>query len=470
MGSSSIVRRRLLNIAAVFVVLFALLAAQEARVQLLDRASIGERSGNPRHAQGNASRGELLDAGGDPLAYSKGARRIYPAGRALAQLVGYSSPVYGESGLEAAFDNVISPSSGGADAAGLGGLVRRQGSQAVRAGSVVLTLRRDITAVVDAALPSGIRGAAVVLDPRTGAILAMVNRPTFDPNDVEHLFAGLRTRADSPLLDRALDGLYPPGSTFKIVTGSAALDRGAIDINDTFNDPGYYQIGQYSVHNDSNEVTGTQDLTGAFALSSNVDFAQIGVKLGPDDFYAYLQRFQIGSDAGMPIPVTRDEVPPEASISQSELAQMAFGQGGLTVTPLRMALVASTIADRGVLMRPSIVKEIRIPGRPPVRIPPAVWDRPISSQTADEVRSMMEAVVRYGTGTAAALPSVTVAGKTGTGTHNGAPPDAWFVCFAPAESPRLTVAVLVEDSGYGGAVSAPIARAILQGALPLYPR
>jgi peptidoglycan glycosyltransferase len=463
------VRRRLLNIAAVFVVLFALLAAQEARVQMLDRAAIAGRSGNPRHAQGNDARGELLDAGGDPLAYSKDGRRIYPAGRSLAQLVGYSSPVYGESGLEAAFDSVISPSSGGADPAGAAGLVRRHEAQAVRAGSVVLTLRRDIAAVADAAMPNGIRGAAVVLDPRTGAILAIVNRPTFDPNDVEKSFAGLRTRADSPLLDRALDGLYPPGSTFKIVTASAALDRGAIDIGDSFSDPGYFQIGQYSVHNDSNEVTGTQDVTGAFALSSNVDFAQIGVKLGPDDFYAYLQRFQIGSDVEMPIPVTRDEVPPEPSISQSELAQMSFGQGGLAVTPLRMALVASAIANGGVMMRPALVKEILIPGRPPVRIPPAVWDRPISSDTADEVRSMMEAVVRYGTGTAAALPSVSVAGKTGTGTHNGAPPDAWFVCFAPAESPRLTVAVLVEDAGYGGAVSAPIAREILQGSLPLYP-
>src|ERR1700730_6943286 len=126
-GSSTIVRRRLLNIAAVFVVLFALLAAQEARVQLIDRAAIDERSGNPRHAQGNAARGELLDASGDPLAYSKAGKRIYPAGRSLAQLVGYSSPVYGESGLEAAFDSVISPVSSGADPAGMGGVGRRQG-------------------------------------------------------------------------------------------------------------------------------------------------------------------------------------------------------------------------------------------------------------------------------------------------------------------------------------------------------
>ena len=463
-------RRRLLNIAAVFVVLFALLAAQEARVQLVDRATIDERSGNPRHAQGNATRGELLDATGDPLAYSKAGVRIYPASRSLAQVVGYSSSVYGESGLEAAFDSVISPASSDADPAGIDGLVRRQSARAEPAGAVVLTLRRDIAAIVDAAMPAGVRGAAVVLDPRTGAILAIVNRPTFDPNVIEKSFSGLRTRTDSPLLDRALDGQYPPGSTFKIVTASAALDRGAINITDTFSDPGYFQIGQYSVHNDSNEVTGTQDVTGAFALSSNVDFAQIGVKLGTGDFYSYLQRFQVGSDTGMPVPVSRDDVPPQASISPSELAQMSFGQGGLTVTPLRMALVAAAIANRGTMMRPTLVKEIRIPGRPPLRVPPAVWDRPVSSDTAGEVRSMMEAVVRYGTGTAAALPSVTVAGKTGTGTHNGAPPDAWFVCFAPAEAPRLTVAVVIEDAGYGGAVSAPIARAILERALPLYPR
>ena len=462
-------RRRLLNIAAVFVVLFALLAAQEARVQLVDRSAIDERSGNPRHAQGNAARGELLDAGGRPLAFSKAGKRIYPAGRALAQIVGYSSPVYGESGLEAAFDSVISPVSSGADPAGMAELVRRPDSRPVRAGAVVLTLRQDIAAVADAAMPAGVRGAAVVLDPRSGAILAIVNRPTFDPNDVEKSFSGLRTRPDSPLLDRALDGLYPPGSTFKMVTVAAALDRGAIDISDTFYDPGYFQVGQYSVHNDQNEVTGTQDVTGAFALSSNVDFAQIGVRLGTSDFYAYLQRFQISNDVGLAVPVSRDDVPPLSSISQSELAQMAFGQGGLTVTPLRMALVASAIANRGTMMRPTLVKEIRIPGKRPLRIPPEVWARPVSSDTAVEVRSMMEAVVRYGTGTAAALPSVTVAGKTGTGTHIGAPPDAWFVCFAPAEAPRLTVAVLVEDAGYGGAVSAPIARAILQGSLPLYP-
>ncbi|MBV8340027.1 MAG: cell division protein FtsI, partial [Candidatus Eremiobacteraeota bacterium] len=203
-------------------------------------------------------------------------------------------------------------------------------------------------------------------------------------------------------------------------------------------------------------------------LSSNVDFAQIGVKLGLDTFYDYLHRFQIGQDMVLVVPASRDEVPPQATVSDSELAQMAFGQGSLAVTPLRMALVGATIANGGVLMHPTLVKEIQSAGTTAVRIAPVVWTRPISAQTAQNMRDLMLAVVKYGTGTAAKLASVAVAGKTGTATHPGGQPDAWFVCFAPAMQPRLVVAVIVEDAGYGGVVAAPVARAILAGALPLY--
>jgi peptidoglycan glycosyltransferase len=178
----------------------------------------------------------------------------------------------------------------------------------------------------------------------------------------------------------------------------------------------------------------------------------------------------VGEPTDLQVPVERDEVPPQSSISESELAQMAFGQGSLAVTPLRMALIAATIANRGVMMRPQLIKQLRVPGRPPLSLPPATGAQVISAETADEVRTMMEAVVRYGTGTAADLGRVAVAGKTGTATHPGGPPDAWFVCFAPAQSPRLVVGVVVEDAGYGGVVAAPIARAILEGTLPLYLR
>ncbi|MDQ2816868.1 MAG: penicillin-binding transpeptidase domain-containing protein, partial [Candidatus Eremiobacteraeota bacterium] len=142
----------------------------------------------------------------------------------------------------------------------------------------------------------------------------------------------------------------------------------------------------------------------------------------------------------------------------------------LAVTPMKMAFATAAIADGGLMMRPQIIKELRPPRRPPLEVPAEPWGRVASAETAATVRRMMLAVVRYGTGTAAALPGIAVAGKTGTGTHPGGPPDAWFVSFAPAGAPRIVVAIVVEDSGYGGTVAAPIARAITAGALALYQR
>src|SRR5215469_418845 len=462
-------RGRLIHVAIGFVIAFVVLAIADARIQIAQRSFIEGHEGDPRHSVSIAQRGALFDASGAPLAQSKGDRRVYSAGSALAQLVGYASPIYGESGLEAGLDSIVSARSGSAGSI-LAPFDASNTSGPGRGGDVVLTLRADIAAVVDRALPDDIRGAAVVMDPRTGAVLAIVNRPTFDPNRLEKDWKGLRDRSDAPLLDRGVAGLYPPGSTFKMFTASAALDAGAVTPDDSFYDPGYFLIDGFRIHNNEDEVTGTQSVTTAFALSSNVDFAQIAVKLGAPSFYDYLKRFGVGEPLDTPVTVARDNVPALNTISDSELAQMAFGQGSLVVTPLRMAMIGSTIADGGVLEPPQFVKQIRVPGKPPVSIPPPTGALVVSAETADEVRTMMIAVVQYGTGTAAALPDVTVAGKTGTATHPGAPPDAWFVCFAPAEAPRLVVAVVVEDAGYGGAVSAPIARAILAGSLPLYPR
>jgi len=465
-------RRRLAALTTLFIALFAILALWDVRVQIAERQSIAQRPGDPRRALSNERRGALSDATGVALAQSKGERRIYSAGASLAQVIGYSSPMYGESGLEAALDSVLAPPPPDADPlkqlATLFGSSEDSGPAA--GGRAVLTLRRDVASVVDAALPAGMHGAAVVLDPRTGAILAAVNRPTFDPNKLASAWKSLRNRGDAPLLDRAFDGLYPPGSTFKMLTASAALDSGTFVKTDVFTDPGYFDVQGFRVHNAEHEATGTQTLVGAFALSSNVDFAGIGVQTGIDTFYDYLRRFHVGDDDALVMSTTRDEVPAKSTIVPSELAQMAFGQGGLAVTPLRMALIGATIANGGLLMRPQLVKEVRVAGRAPLIIPPEPWEQVISQSTANDVRDMMEAVVRYGTGTAAQLSWVTVAGKTGTATHPGGPPDAWFVCFAPADRPRIVVAVVVEDVGYGGQYAAPIAKQIVAGALPLYDR
>ena len=210
-------------------------------MQILQRTSIAQRAGNPRRSLTNEFRGALLDASGAALAQTKGTRRVYPAGPALAQLVGYSSPLYGESGLEAALDSVLAAplqASGGAD---VSDFFRRNGLTSTHGGGdVVLTLRADIAKAVDAALPPDVRGAAIVMDPRSGAILAAVNRPTFDPNALGTVWKTLRANPNSPLLDRAFAGLYPPGSTFKMVAASAALDSGVVVPTDTFVDPGYF--------------------------------------------------------------------------------------------------------------------------------------------------------------------------------------------------------------------------------------
>ncbi|HXW76648.1 MAG TPA: penicillin-binding transpeptidase domain-containing protein, partial [Candidatus Eremiobacteraceae bacterium] len=242
-------RARLVHVVLGFVIGFAILAVADARLQLGMRSSIESHPGDPRNTESIATRGTIFDAAGTPLARSVGDRREYLAGSALAQIVGYASPIYGDSGLEAGLDGVLAGRSH-AQPSLLGTWWVPAPAGDATGGDVVLTLRSDIAAAVDAAMPQDIRGSAVVVDPRTGAILAIVNRPSFDPNRLEHDWAGLRDRADAPLLDRGLDGLYPPGSTFKTVTVSAALDSGTVSPDDTFVDPGYVEVDGFRIHND----------------------------------------------------------------------------------------------------------------------------------------------------------------------------------------------------------------------------
>jgi peptidoglycan glycosyltransferase len=223
-------------------------------------------------------------------------------------------------------------------------------------------------------------------------------------------------------------------------------------------------VGNFVVHNDQNEVTGTQNLTGAFALSSNVDFAAIALKIGVDRWYEDAARWGLGQPVNFDLPVARDRLPPRDEVTPSVLAQLGFGQASLLVTPIRMALVAATIADGGRTPRPYVVRSIA-GSETHLATAPEQLAAPLSAETAHQVRDMMIAVVQRGTGTPAALPGVTVAGKTGTATNPHGPAHAWFVAFAPAQAPRVVVAVIVENAGYGAAVAAPIVRAVLRVAL-----
>ena len=445
-----------------------MLALRQAYVQLIAGPGNAARPYNPRHALLAFRRGRILAGDGTVLAQTVKGERRYPYGPALAQTVGYVSIRYGTSGLEDAYDSALTPPDTTGDVAAqfaeiVEALTGRSG--AAQGADVITTIVPAVQEALYARLALHSRAAGVVLDPRTGAVLALASVPSFDPNALATEFQTLLHDERSPLLNRAIDGLYPPGSTFKIFTAAAALDSGTVTMQSTFNDPGYYTIGNFTLHDNEFESTGNQDLTGAFALSSNVDFGQIALKMGTDTFYRYIDRWGIGESLDFQLPAGTDRVPPASSVVPGELAQMGFGQGALLMTPLRMALLAATIADGGSEPRPYLVRQVVRQGGGASSYGAAELANPISADTATNVKNMMIAVVQRGTGTTAQLPGISVAGKTGTATNPLGAAHSWFVCFAPADSPRVVVAIVVENAGYGATVAAPIAREVLRTAL-----
>jgi peptidoglycan glycosyltransferase len=463
-----VTNRAIRSLSTLFVLLFVALAVRQIYVQIAIGPSIASRPENPRHALLGAHRGRILATDGTVLAQSAGGERRYPMGPALAQTVGYVSVRYGTSGIEDAFDRALTPP----DTTGDPGAQLDAIAAALRGDSVISRGADVVTTIVPPVqqrlydlLAKYPRAAGVALDPRTGAVLAIASVPSYDPDAFDAEFSALTTDPHSPLLNRALDGLYPPGSTFKIFTAAAALDNQTVTMDSHFDDPGYLVIGNFTLHDNESEATGYRDLTTAFALSSNVDFAQIALKMGVDAFYRYLDRWGIGDSLDFQLPAQRASVPAQAQIVPGELAQMGFGQGALLVTPLQMALLTSTVANAGTEPRPFIVRQVLRNGVPASVSSTGSLADPVSPQAAANVTTMMIAVVKRGTGTPAELPHVTVAGKTGTATNPLGRSHAWFVAFAPAERPRVAVAVVVENVGYGATYAAPIARDVLRAAL-----
>ena len=440
------------------------MALRALQIALFDAPRLNADTRNPRRSDIAGGRGTIVARDGTPLAITRNGRRVYPLGVTTAHVIGYASPRYGTAGLEDSFDRVLTAQTG--DSGPWTEIVSllTGGRDAPHGAEIVTTLDLDVQRTLAAALGKRARAAGIVMDPRSGAVIALAATPVFDPNALDRNWAALIADPASPLLDRSTSGLYPPGSTFKIVTAGDALDAGLITPATTFVDTGGLQVGNFTVHNDQNEVTGTQNLTGAFALSSNVDFATIALKIGVDRWFDYAARWGFGQAVNFDLPVARDRLPQKAEVSPSVLAQLGFGQASLLVTPIRMALVAATIADGGRTPRPYLVRSIA-GSETSLATASEQLAAPLSADAAHEVRDLMIAVVQHGTGTIAALPGVTVAGKTGTATNPHGLAHSWFVAFAPALAPRVVVAVIVENGGYGAAVAAPIVRDVLRVAL-----
>ena len=440
-------------------------------------------------------RGKILAADGTVLASNRSSHkhgltiftRHYPQNDLAPQVIGYATPAGTTTGLEQTLDDYLS----GANTNLTNTFTQeldKLGGQTVHGDNVYLTLRPAIQRLAQAQL--GARcGAVVVLDAKTGAVVAMASSPTYNANLVNQQKGWTKiarikgTCGDaSALQNNATLGLYPPGSTFKMVTAAAALDSGAYTPSSPFNDPGYcIEYGQH-VSNAGNpdqsgpEAFGNVSLAQGFEHSINSVFCNVGMHIGGLKILAYAKRF--GFYSRPPLETPPDTISPSGlfkngklwrptSNTQIDSGRLAFGQFNMLATPLQMALVGATIADKGVLPRPYLVqKVVAADGSLVTKTTPQTLGQVIKPQTAAELIQMMRLVVQGGTAATVGFPpSLDVAGKTGTAELGlGTVYDAWFVAFAPASNPRYVVSVVVEKqpNGFGASISAPIAKAILE--------
>ena len=412
--------------------------------------------------------------------------RRYPQGRLAPQVVGYSTVGRAQAGLERSLNDYLTGSNANLDTVFSTTLDRLKGAT-VKGNDVYVTIDGAAQRVANYQL-AGKCGSIVALEPKTGRVLVMASSPTYNENEVQSNAGYARIQRitgaclpAAPLLNRATDGLFTPGSSFKIVTAAAALDSGAYTPDSSFYDPGYCIEYHQPVSNAGNpdqngpETFGTLNLFTAFQHSVNSVFCNIGQKLGAAKILEYARKFGFYSTPPLETPLNERVASGryknhrlELSSEGADPGRIAFGQENLLVTPLQGAMVAAAIANRGVVMKPYVVDRIVAPGGKVIRkTKPEALRRAVKTKVAQELTQMMVAAVTGGTGGAAQLSGISVAGKTGTAeTGVSHVNTTWFVCFAPAENPKVAVAVVLENQhGFAGQTAAPIARTMMQAIL-----
>ncbi len=464
-----------------------LLVGQLTYLQVVDAKTLAHHEGNGRDRLKDlrSPRGTIVSADDKILAISRPSgdeyrlQREYPLGSLTSEVVGYQSIVVGSTGLESTYSGVLS----GRDTTGRS--LRDQTVNFFRgtqtAGNLKTSLRVDAQLVAKNALIDQ-KGSIVVLDPTTGEILVMYSNPSFDPQplaghtneSVQNAFDALNNDPTKPSLARAFREIYPPGSTFKVVTTTASLDAFPETADRVF--PSLRSLDVPLSDRDIGNFGGRScggNLESVFRNSCNTAFAQLGLDLG-NLFPPAMKKFGIYEPPPIDIApgAVASQGPAAGSFDQNKprFALAGIGQGDVFTTPLQMALVAAGIANRGVVMRPHVGTEVLDDeGRILTRIKHTPWKTATTPETAAQLKDLMVQVVENGTGTAAQLPGIAVAGKTGTAqTVEGAAPHAWFVAFAPADAPKYAIAVLVENGGSrggdatGGQLAAPIAKQVLR--------
>jgi peptidoglycan glycosyltransferase len=477
--------RQIVKLFAFIVVLFGVLVGFTSYWSVFDAQALKEKQVNKRplfEAQ-QIRRGRILAADGTVIAKSTpigrgSARRFvrhYPQGSLFGHPIGYSFAEYGSSEFEqfhneelvgenSEFESILDQITG----------KKQEGND------IVTNIDTGAQKVALSDLEEAGFGAVVAIEPSTGEVKVMASNKPYDPNRIPDEIGQLyKDKLGTPLLDRATQGLYPPGSTFKVVTAAAGLQSGLITPESTIDAPGSIEDEGHILANDFEEDFGPIPLDTALTNSVNTWFAQLGQQVGQKRLFETMEKF--GFNATPPIDLPDDEVYNSGVSGEDgllkrndpvDLGRLAIGQERLLATPLQMAMVASAVANRGRLMKPQIWNRVIDPdGRVVERLDPSEYSQPISAKVAEELTTAMEGVVSEGTGTNAAISGVLVAGKTGTAETPGNKAcgggeeenQAWFIGFAPADDPQIAIAASVEcTEQFGNDIAAPIFRDVAE--------
>ncbi len=480
--------RQIVKLFGFIVVLFGILVAFTSYWSVFDAKNLKAQEANKRPLleQQQIRRGRILAADGTVIAKSvaKGHGdalrfvRRYPEGALFGHPIGYSFVRYGDSEFEQSHnDELIGEESE------FGSILDQLTGRKQEGDDIVTNLDLNAQRVALEGLEAAGFGAVVAIEPSTGEVKVMASNKPYDPNRVPYELSKLnRNNAETPLLNRATQGLYPPGSTFKVVTAAAGLESGTITPETAFAAPSPLEVEGSPLENDFNTSYPPISLDTALTNSVNTWFGQLGQKVGQDALFETMEKF--GFNSTPPIDLPEDEVynsgvyEHEHTLSRNDpvdLARVAIGQERLLATPLQIAMVAAAVANGGKLMKPQIWNRVvDSDGRVVKRLDPSTYSEPVSAKTAAELTTAMEGVVSEGTGTNAAIPGVAVAGKTGTAetpynkSCGGGEEEnqAWFMGFAPADNPKIAIAASVEcTEQFGNDVAAPIFRAVAEAIL-----
>jgi penicillin-binding protein A len=486
------VNRPVVRLFAVLLVLFALLVWKTSQWAVFDASALQDNPQNRRSLilSQTVPRGTIKTADGVTVAESSPENggntpiyvRHYPQGALFGNPVGYSFVEVGQSGIERSENDALT-----GERNEFTSIIDQLRGVAQSGDDVTLTIDAHAQQVATQALEqaqgvagSNGAGAVVAIDPSTGAIKAMASIPGYDPNSIRDTatFHQLNTESDAPLFNRATQSGYPPGSAMKVVTATAALDSGEFTPSTVLSGRSPQIIGGAPLFNAGNEQFGNIDMTTALTNSVNTYFAQVGERLGADTMFEYMDRFGFNQDPQLDYPDSQMRASGVYAANGSlygpngpiDIGRVAIGQGSLLVTPLQMAEVAATVANHGVLMRPTFVQEITDPdGRTVQELDPREQSTVMSPETASTLTDMMTKVTQEGTAAGLTVDGTTFAGKTGTAEID---PQAginqpWFIAFAPATDPQVAVAATIERCThcFGADVAGPVATQVMESLL-----